>query len=146
MAKRFQASGKETLIVLIVSDFDPEGEMIAQSFSRSMRDDFKVANIWPVKVALTWAQVKRFKLPPQMLAKETSVNYARFVREHGSANVFELEAIPPGTLQGLVRDAIDTVIDRDLFNREMERERADAAELEALRRSIVKTIQRRAEP
>lgn len=141
MAERFRASGKEKLIVLIVSDFDPDGEMIAESFGRSMRDDFDIANVWPVKVALTAEQVRRFKLPPQMLAKEGSMNYARFVRTHGTTNVFELEAVKPDVLQGLVRDAIDAVIDRELFNRELDQERADAAELEATRRAVVKAIQ-----
>src|SRR5262249_55952988 len=37
MAKRFRRSGKEQLILLVLSDFDPEGEDIAHSFARSMR-------------------------------------------------------------------------------------------------------------
>jgi len=35
--------------VLIVSDFDPDGEEIAQSFARSLRDDFSISTIKPVK-------------------------------------------------------------------------------------------------
>ncbi len=140
MAERFKASGKEKLIVLIVSDFDPDGEEIAHSFARSMRDDFEISTVWPIKVALTAEQVQRFKLPPQMLAKETSTNYAKFVAKHGS-NVFELEAIPPRTLQGLVRDAIDAVIDRELFNKELAQEKADALQIEKLRRSLVKMLE-----
>ena len=34
LAKRFKNSGKEKLLLLIVSDFDPEGEVIATSFGR----------------------------------------------------------------------------------------------------------------
>lgn len=140
MAERFRASGKTKLIVLIVSDFDPDGEVIAESFGRSMRDDFGVAAVWPIKVALTAAQVKGFKLPPQMLAKETSKNYARFVRTHGTTNAYELEAITPLVLQGLLRDAIDAVIDRDAFNRELDQEKKDAVELGALRRTITEGL------
>jgi hypothetical protein len=139
MAERFKASGKETLIVLIASDFDPDGEQIAQSFARSMRDDFGVENIHPIKVALTADQVRRFNLPPQMLAKETSVNYAKFVEKYGE-NVFELEAVPPRTLQQLITEAIDSVIDRTLFNQELDQEKSDAAELGNLRARIARVI------
>jgi len=139
MAERFRASGKEKLVVLFVSDFDPDGERIAESFGRSMRDDFAVASVWPIKVALTFEQVQGFKLPPGPQAKKKSPNYKRFVSQYGE-NVFELEAVTPAVLQGLVRDAIDSVIDRNLFNRELDQERADAAELEGTRRTIVKTI------
>lgn len=142
MAKRFEESGKENLIILIASDFDPDGEEIARSFARSMRDDFGISSIHPIKMALTSEQVRRFNLAPQMLAKETSPNYAKFVTEFGE-NVYELEAIPPDTLQMLVREAIDSVINVKLFNREIDQEKQDAAEIEALRRTVVKSIQER---
>lgn len=45
MARRFKASGKERLILLVVSDADPEGMDIAESFGRSMRDDFGIEAI-----------------------------------------------------------------------------------------------------
>ena len=43
---------------LVLSDFDPEGEDIAHSFARSMRDDFGIDQIELVKVALTDRQVR----------------------------------------------------------------------------------------
>lgn len=141
MAKRFRSSGKERLVVLIASDFDPDGEEIAHSFARSMRDDFGVGNVHPVKVALSAKQVQRFKLLPNMVAKEESANFKKFVARHGP-NVFELEAIPPHTLQTLVGEAIDAVIDIPLFNAELEREKLDASELEVLRQRVLKSIQR----
>jgi hypothetical protein len=139
MAKRFRASGKEKLIVLIISDFDPDGEEIAASFARSMRDDFGIASLCPHKVALTNEQVRRFKLAPQMLAKEGSTNYEKFVTKFGR-NVYELEALPPDRLQELVKRAIDSVIDRDAFNAELDRERQDAAQLEGLRLTLTETL------
>lgn len=56
MAQRFKKSGKEQLVLLVLSDFDPEGEDIAEGFARSMRDDFKIKLVFPVKVALTHAR------------------------------------------------------------------------------------------
>lgn len=135
MSKRFKESGKEKLIVLILSDFDPDGEEIAHSFARSMRDDFGIENLHPVKVALTAQQVRRFRLPPNLDAKTSSPNYPRFVKEHGRA-VYELEALQPDNLQTLLSDAIDRVIDVEAFNAELEREKSDAAQLDEHRQRV----------
>lgn len=135
IAKRFERSGKERLILLILSDFDPDGEEIAHSLARSLRDDLGIDQVEAVKVTLTADQVARFGLPPKLEAKEKSANYKRFVRQHGN-HVFELEALPPETLQKLLTEAIDAVIDRDAFNHEIDQEKRDAAFLEAVRRRV----------
>ncbi|MBA3544583.1 MAG: hypothetical protein H0T83_09130, partial [Chthoniobacterales bacterium] len=109
--QRFRKSGKEKLVLLMLTDFDPDGEEIAHSFVRSMRDDFHIDDVDGVKVALTSAQVRELKLPPMMKAKSGSANYAKFTAEYGH-DVFELEAIRPDKLQELLRDTIDRVIDQ----------------------------------
>jgi hypothetical protein len=138
MAERFRKSGKDQLILLVLSDFDPEGEDIAQSFARSMRDDFKIDAVFPVKVALTREQVNEMNLPPLMKAKEGSSRCKKFVEAHGD-DVYELEAIPPASLQNILEEAIDRVIDVDAFNAEVEREKRDAAYLDGVRK-VVKNI------
>jgi len=134
MQQRFRKSGKEKLIVLILTDFDPDGEEIAHSFVRSMRDDFDVP-VEGVKVALTSVQVRELNLPPMMQAKAGSANYTKFTSEHGH-DVFELEAIPPDKLQELLEDAIDRVIDKAAFNAELDAEKSDAAFLSHVRRRV----------
>ena len=47
----YKASGKDKLIILVLSDFDPEGEDIPHSFARSMRDDFGVTTSSPRRSA-----------------------------------------------------------------------------------------------
>ena len=136
MAQRFLSSGKDHLVLLLLTDFDPDGEEIAASFVRSMRDDFGIETITPIKVALTAEQVERFGLPPQMTAKRGSTNYKKFADQHGD-DVFELEAISPQDLQTLLREAIESVIDRDALNRELQAEKKDAAELNAMRRRVL---------
>jgi hypothetical protein len=140
MAQRFKKSGKEQLVLLVLSDFDPEGEDIAESFARSMRDDFKIKLLIPVKVALKQAQIVAMGLPPQMKAKEGSSRRKKFVERHGE-NVYELEAIPPDVMQTLLRDAIDSVIDVEAFNAEGDREKEDAAFLDGVRRIVKKTLE-----
>ncbi|NOT00451.1 MAG: ParB N-terminal domain-containing protein [Phycisphaerales bacterium] len=132
MAQRFRRSGKERLIVLILSDFDPDGEAIAESFARSMRDDFDVVELVPVKVALTAEQVTRLGLRSGMQAKRGSAQYRKFARQHGT-NVYELEAVPPDVLQQLLTEAIDAVLDVEALNGEIDAEKKDAAFLEEAR-------------
>jgi hypothetical protein len=137
---RFKKSGREYLIILILSDFDPEGEDIAHSFARSMRDDFGVNNVHAVKVALTAEQVREMRLPPRMKAKKGSSRHAKFTARHGD-DVFELDAVPPGNLQQILRVAIESRLDVDKFNAELDAEKQDAAHLDDLRKKVQQVLQ-----
>ncbi len=57
-----------------------------------------------------------------MTAKESSVHHDKFVQAHGE-NVWELEALEPADLQNVLREAIDSVIDVEAFNAELEAEK-----------------------
>jgi hypothetical protein len=138
MFDRYAAGGKENLVLLVLSDFDAEGEDIPHSFARSMRDDFGVKTITPIKVALTHAQVQASDLHPNRL-KDSSSRAGKFRRLYGT-NTYELEAIQPRQLQRWLRDAIKSVMDVDAFNREVEREGEEAARLEGLRRQLGKAL------
>ena len=142
LVERFYESGKENLVLLALSDFDPDGEEIAHSFARSLRDDFDIEEdrIIPIQVALTPEQVRELQLPPIMWAKEGSANYDRFVERHGERVVHELEAVPPAELQRMLGEALRTVIDIERFNAEVEAERTDAAYLSAARKSVCEML------
>jgi ParB-like chromosome segregation protein Spo0J len=141
LVDRFLKSGKENLVLLALSDHDPDGEEISHSFARSLRDDFGLDEdrIIPVKVALSLEQVQELRLPPIMSAKETSANYTRFVDQYGQV-VHELEAVPPAELQRMLGKALQTVIDVERFNAEVEAERADAGYLAAAQKSVRDTL------
>lgn len=140
MTQRYFRSGKQKLIILIVSDFAPDGEEIAQSFARSLRDDFNIENVHPIKVALKYEHIEQFDLVPNMEAKKTSSRYKKFYERYGTNDVFEVEALRPKQLQDLLKAALDSVMDLDLFNREIEQEKIDAAEIEAYRQTVLKYI------
>jgi hypothetical protein len=132
MARRFRASGKSNLIVLILADFDPEGEDIANSFARSMRDDFDIKSIHAKKVCLTHEQVLERKLPKTFDIKKTSSRYKKFAAQYGD-RAHELEALPSAERSRLLREAILSVINVDAFNYELDAEKEDAANLAELR-------------
>jgi hypothetical protein len=104
-----------------------------------VRDDFGIEEIHAVKVALTKDQVLHFNLRPMMKAKQSSARYARFAEKYGD-DVYELEALEPATLQQVVREAIESTIDVDLFNTEVQSEGKDAQFLAALRKKAVASL------
>jgi hypothetical protein len=133
MARRFWKSGKEQLIVLVLSDFDPEGEDIAHSFARSMRDDFGVEQTLALKVCLTHEQVLDRDLPVTFDIKKKSSRYKRFAAKYGD-RAHELEALPVEERTRLLREAIDSVLNVGAFNREVDAEKEDAGRLAEVRR------------
>jgi hypothetical protein len=143
LIERFRASGKERLILLVLSDFDPGGEEIAHSFVRSLRDDFNLNenDIEPIRVALTTTQIREFQLVPVMAAKQSSANYDRFVERYAGTVVRELDALTPAQLQEILTEAIDSVVDVEAFNAEVDREKEDSVWLNGVRRAVYEAIQ-----
>jgi hypothetical protein len=135
MAVRFRKSGKENLILLVLSDFDPEGDDIPHSFARSMRDDFGIKNIKAFKVGLTLDQVERLRLPPKLKAKESSSRHDGFVAKYGK-DVHELESVEPDQLQGMLDESIRSVIDIDRFNAERKKEMEEIGFLNTVREKM----------
>jgi len=139
--ERYMASGKQRLIVIVLSDFDPEGEMIPQVGGRTLRDDFDVDDFEIIKAGIKRKQIEEYDLPAQNFAKETSSNYQLFVeRNGGDDTVYELEALEPVNMLGDLDSVIQSVIDIDLFNREAAIEQEEAAYLEAVRRTAADAL------
>lgn len=147
MQQRFLKSGKDRLVLFIVSDLDPAGMAIAESFAASLRDDFGVRSLQAIKVAITPEQVKKYNLPRGEKAKvgrgDKDGLRAEFVRRYDSEYVYEVEALPDGELVKLLDDAIQSALDIDAYNHEAEQERRDFAKLDATReaaRELLKGI------
>jgi hypothetical protein len=134
MYDRFQKSGKAKLVILFVTDHDPEGWDIPETFTKSMRDDFGIDEVVAIKVALKPEQVLQLNLPPNTEAKRTSSRYKKFAKQFGPT-AYELEAVPPATLEEWLDKAVRAVIDIDLFNAEVEAEKQDAAAVAAFKQA-----------
>ncbi len=139
LVQRFRRSGKQRLVLLILSDFDPDGEEIAASFARSLRDDFGLLNVIAHKVALSGDDVRNYNLPSDLKAKVSSPNYKKFVLKHG-VNVAELDAAPVELIQSKLRDAIESSLDMDLFGAEQQKEKDDYAFIEATKKLVMRAI------
>ena len=128
---RFERSGKSRFKLLMLSDLDPTGESIALDMVNCLRRDCGMdrEELEAYKVALTFEQVREFKLPPMMKAKGTDPSRKRFIEKHKKDDVFEPEALEPADLASLLDQAIAAVIDMELFNQELETEKADKAKI-----------------
>ena len=137
MKNRFLASGKDKLVIIVVSDFDPDGEEIGHSFARLMRDDFDL-NVTAIKAGLTLEQIKRLKLRSSHHAKKGSTNYKRFAAKYGAdQDAYELETLKVADLQREVRTVINQVMDLEVFDAEVEQEKLDAVRILGLRKAIL---------
>jgi hypothetical protein len=140
MVERFRRSGKEKLVVLLGSDFDPDGTDISGSFVRSLVRDFNIPpeRVVGVQFALTAQQVLEMGLPSKMTpgkAKKKSSRRKKFVERHGD-DVFELEAVPVEQMQAILRRSIEKVLDVAAYHAEQDKERRDCGEIDRLRRQV----------
>jgi Predicted transcriptional regulators len=141
IAKRFERSGKMNLIILAVSDLDPDGDAIAHSIGQRLRDDYDISEVAVIKAALTMKQVAELELPKKYeRAKRGSPNYKRYVNAYDTDCVWELEALDPTVLQNLLTVAIESVIDLDAYNAEVDAEREDAAHIAATRARVLSVL------
>jgi hypothetical protein len=143
MYDRYQRSGRDLLIVIVLSDYDPEGEMIPQVCGRTLRDDFGVPEdkLTIIKAGVTREQANRHNLQAMAFAKESSSNHDWFVeRNGGDGTVWELEALEPDVMLEDLDTTIRGVLDMVLFNREVNREKEEAKWLEAARRTATEAM------
>jgi len=141
IAQRFKRSGKINLVVLAISDLDPDGDAIAHSLGQRLRDDYDIRGVEVIKTALTMNQVGELKLPKKYeRAKTGSPNYKRYVNAYHTDFVWELEAVDPKVLQRLLTEAIESVTDRKAFNAEVRAEREDAAHIAAVRARVLRVL------
>jgi hypothetical protein len=134
-------SGKEGFYLIILADYDTEGEMIPHDAGRRFRDDFGIDDPFVIKAGVTRDQVRKYRLPAMNFAKEKSPNHAWFVeRNGGNDTVWELEALNPPDMLSDLEAAIKSVLDLDLFNREAAVEQEEARHITAARRTVSEAL------
>jgi hypothetical protein len=134
--QRFRNSRKKRLFVIVLSDFDPEGELIPLVGGRTLRDDFGLdeEEFKIIKSGVTRDQITKYNLPAQNFAKEKSKSFKWFVhRNGGDRTVWELEAMDPENMLNDLELDIRSVLDLDLFEREVQAEEEEIPHLEAAR-------------
>ena len=108
--KRFKSVDSEkNRLVLHFGDHDPSGIDMSRDLEERLNN--YGANIELVRVALTYDQVKQYKLSPNP-TKTADPRSNGYISMFGS-ECWELDALPPNVLQKLVSDSIQSYIDKD---------------------------------
>jgi hypothetical protein len=124
-------------VLLQISDLDPDGLMIAESFAEEVAAYAKAdggSEVTTERIALTEEQVRRFDLQPDpdpVLPR--SARKRAWINEHG-AQKWQAEALPPDVLAREVEAAIWRYFDRATYEKQLAREKR---ENESLRRWTV---------
>jgi hypothetical protein len=124
-------------VVLYISDLDPAGCNMPTAFADALRHYGPLyapgVDIRLKQLGLTEAQVVAYGLPRNVISKfdETPYN-KRFRAEHplGPCELDALEAIHPGELRRLVREAVEPYSDKTFYRR-LRRAERDAEDLVA---------------
>jgi hypothetical protein len=126
---------KKPARIFYISDFDPAGEQMPVSTARQIQfwiDEYAPgAEIKLMPLALTKEQVIRYRLPRTPI-KESDKRKGKFEDRHGEGAVEldAIEALHPGQLARLIRNAVRPYFDDDLDDllRGAHHEAEDAAE------------------
>ena len=142
--KHWQAKGKRPIKLLFLTDFDPAGFRIQDSFIGSLKQDFadmvKGYKVTGRRIGITLDQVQRYNIATTMKAKESDKQHKDFLKRTGQANAYELEALQPGILREVVKEAIIGALDMEAFNREKELYHREASALAALKKQALQQL------
>jgi hypothetical protein len=130
--KRIAAARLEgkTPYIFYLGDHDPSGI----DMTRDITERLQVFSLDRIskkhidRLALNMDQVRQWN-PPENPAKDKDTRYDAYVVKFGASS-WELDAVEPVTLAGLVRDAVNSLIDRRQWDKIAKQEKAMRAELE----------------
>ena len=112
--------------LLYLGDHDPSGEDMVRDIGDRLH--MFGSDVTVKKLALTMAQVEEHNPPPNP-AKMTDSRAEAYVREHGSSS-WEVDALPPPVLSGIITEAIEGLLDHELMDEVVAREKKLTAELD----------------
>lgn len=133
--KRFEdrlAAGKEVAIIYL-GDHDPSGIDMTRDVQDRMTlflgDYFDSVFPFPVvRAALNMDQIKTHH-PPENFAKPTDSRFGNYYDQFGETS-WELDALPPDVLADIAEREIEKLVDLDLFEEVVSKERAFKSRLQ----------------
>lgn len=108
-AQRLIAVEDKSRLILHLGDHDPSGMDMTRDIEERLR--LFGADVEVDRLALNPDQVRTYKPPPNP-AKITDSRATAYIERFGRDS-WELDALDPNVIVGLIRDAIEAVLDRD---------------------------------
>lgn len=128
-AQRLLEHEAKECIVLHLGDHDPSGVDMSRDIQDRL-DLFEATHVTVRRIALNADQVARHNPPPNP-AKITDSRARAYIRQFGRES-WELDALDPKVIDGLIRDEIRAALDLEAWNAAVERTRAARAQLAAV--------------
>lgn len=129
-AQRFiRQDHRERRVILHLGDHDPSGKDMTRDIAERL--DLFGADVEVQRIALNWDQIDQYSPPPNP-AKLTDSRAGAYIAEFGHES-WELDALEPKVLTGLIREQVDALTDRTLLADAIRREDTDKEELELVK-------------
>ena len=111
--------------VLYLGDHDPSGVDMGRDIKDRLTE-FE-CEVGVERIALTMEQIKKYKLPPNIV-KKTDSRSAKYIRKYGNKS-WELDALNPEILTNLLVSSILVYLDEVKYREMREREKAEKTRL-----------------
>ena len=139
MSLRFDSAYRngQRPVLLYFGDLDPSGIAIPLSLIDKMKEHHTV-DVTLDRRALNPQQIDEFNLPESFeAAKKDDPNYKKWLRDYSGVPATELDALHPGVLRDLVKDAVESHLDMESFREQMEIEERERERLKVMRRDVI---------
>lgn len=110
----YHAAGYET-VVLYLGDHDPSGVQMTE-VSEDRVNMYARHQIDFRRIALTLPQIEEFSPPPNFV-KETDSRTKWYIDRFSTEDCWELDALSPKTVDQIIRDQIEPLIDREAWDK-----------------------------
>jgi hypothetical protein len=120
-------------IVLHFGDHDPSGVDMTRDIEDRLEMFTEQYGVEVNRLALNWDQIEMYNPPPNF-AKITDSRAVAYIAEYGEDS-WELDAMEPQVLAGLVREAVDGIRDYSTWAEDEEREELEKAQLRMIRQN-----------
>nr|WP_319265399.1 hypothetical protein [uncultured Draconibacterium sp.] len=114
-------------VILYFGDHDPSGLDMIRDIKERLHDFGLEIDVMPI--ALTMNQIEQFTPPPNP-AKITDPRAKWYIKEFGGTS-WELDALPPRELIRLAENAVESLIDMQLYNDMLKEEQQGIIELKS---------------
>ncbi len=127
--KQYNNYRGQSVHVIYLGDHDPSGIDMDRDIADRL-NLFDAADVTVHRIALNMDQIIQYSPPPNY-AKQTDSRARKYIREYGGDS-WELDALEPGVLVGLITDKIDSLCDRHLFANSLDAQNEQLRELSDL--------------
>ena len=122
--------GAKKGVLIHLGDHDPSGMHMTEDNRDRLQMFARDHNIEVKRIALNMDQIEQYAPPPNP-AKESDSRAAWYIERHGKSS-WELDALEPSVLNGIIKEAVEPYIDRSVWAKLSEQEDDARTHLAAL--------------